>query len=525
MPKICSMMSHRSIQCSLAASMACSIAMTSFGFAQIAPPTSAQAAATPSTIDILKDRPDRPAQSALLGGHFESAAAGISFHTPIDCRQVRGNGEEIARFIDEKKSWELVAAKTVTKEPLPLTAAEKFKSSGLLEIVVSQIRNSNPGAEILREDVTNVNQSKAALIAARLTVGTQRKLLQQVIIQSSDRLYYTIALTSPAGKKPTDESEADPGEKLAVDTFSELVDSIKLMDLAAVRADQDERLFRTRAFYVSLTPARIKQALVPEQWLRLVRDGKDVGYTYIIEEADAQGASQGVKVGVRSRTMPDANTQVDGETWYFVSFDRRHETWSNLAAAEDRKTANKSNMSEIGASDAITKNVLNNNLQIGVANDPRQPAVEAIDLYDLTVTKAGKQTNSAPLKMRLPPYYLPQALGHLLPRLVPLNAPKTYMFYTYVSEQGRVMARYVDVGREQSVTLAGQKLNAIPITDRIGLEGSAIIHYMSPQGKYLGSLNADTQLTILPSDGDALQKIWANNINLTRPAVPDQPAK
>ncbi|HEX8524977.1 MAG TPA: hypothetical protein VF669_22190 [Tepidisphaeraceae bacterium] len=482
-----------------------------------APPASAQASAAPQPLDILKDRPD-----ALpgAGSRFESAAAGISFDVPAGMSQMKKNGEEIVRYADEKRNWELIAAKSVTKEPIPLTAGGQFQRSGIMELVVSQIKGSNPGTDIARQDVIDLGPNKAGMIAARFTVGTQRRLLQQVVVQANDQLYYTVTLTSRAARKDADEGEADPEEQAAVEAFNAIVDSIKLSDLGAIRQDQEDRVIRTRALFVSLTPDRVKTALVPEQWLRLLKDGKDMGYTYVIEEPDTQGAAQGIKIGMRSRTRPDDNTQADGETWYFMSFDRRHETWSNLAFVQDKKTGGKTNMSEIGSSDATVKRVFNPKLPTGVIDDDKQPPVDEITTYDLTVTKAGKTTNTAPLKMRLPPFYLPQALGHILPRVVPLATPKTYMFYMYVSDQNKVMTRYVDVGQPQNVNIMGQAVQAIPITDRIGLEGSPVTHYMSPQGKYLATINPEQHTTIVPSDADTLQKIWAN-ANLTRPPVPD----
>ena len=483
----------------------------------------------PSPLPVLQNRPDAgPGQ--LLGNSYESMAAGISFRVPAGMLQGKKTGDEIVRFVNEVKNWDLVASRTNTNEPMPLTAGDegKFQRSGLMEIIVGQIKANNPNSEILRgqpagPDVINVGQWQAGIIAARISVGNQRRLLQQVIIQASDKLYYTVTLTSPAAAKKPAEGEEDPGERVAVDTFRELVDSIQLHDLAAVREDQEQRLFRTRALFVNLSPQRIKNAIVPEQWLRITKDGKDVGYTYIIEEPHSEGMADGVKVGMRSRTKPDDNTQVDNESWLFVSFDRKHETWSNLTYIQDRKTNAKSNLSEIGTSDLISTRVLDNG-PVGVKNDPKQPPVKVMDQYDLTVMVAGNRGNQAPLKQKLPPFYLPQAVGHMLPRLVPLNQPKTYMFYTYASDAGKVMARYVDVGREQVVDLGGQRVTAVPVTDRLGLEGSPTVHYLSPAGKYLGSINAQSKLAILPSDADTLQKLWANNANLTRPAPATAPA-
>jgi len=126
------------------------------------------------------------------------------------------------------------------------------------------------------------------------------------------------------------------------------------------------------------------------------------------------------------------------------------------------------------------------------------------------------------VERRLPPFYLPQAMAHLLPRVLPRWEPKGYLFASYVTDQHEVAKRYVDVGDEQEVTLGGQKVRAIPIKDRIGLEGSVTTHYVSPQGAYLGSVNEDSKLTILPTDRATLEKMWAN-ANLTRPADVEPP--
>jgi hypothetical protein len=57
----------------------------------------------------------------------------------------------------------------------------------------------------------------------------------------------------------------------------------------------------------------------------------------------------------------------------------------------------------------------------------------------------------------------------------------------------------------------------VPVTDRVGVEGSVTTHYMGTDGKYLGSENPDTGITVLPSDEATLLGIW-KDADLTRPA-------
>jgi hypothetical protein len=95
------------------------------------------------------------------------------------------------------------------------------------------------------------------------------------------------------------------------------------------------------------------------------------------------------------------------------------------------------------------------------------------------------------------------------------------------------MARYVDVLKEQEVTFNGQKIRAVPIRDRITWEGPITTHYVSTDGKYLGSestllsrVNGQekrSKITVVPTDAATLSKIWVDP-NLTEPSKPkDEP--
>ena len=90
------------------------------------------------------------------------------------------------------------------------------------------------------------------------------------------------------------------------------------------------------------------------------------------------------------------------------------------------------------------------------------------------------------------------------------------MFASYASDRREVMTRYVDVGREQDVDLGGKKVRAIPVADRIGLQGSVTNHWVGHDGKYLGSTNKESGTTLLPTDAATLEKLW-QDADLSRP--------
>jgi len=207
---------------------------------------------------------------------------------------------------------------------------------------------------------------------------------------------------------------------------------------------------------------------------------------------------------------------VDSESWMFCAYDRRNESWSSIALVDDPK-AGRTHLSELGVSTMRKKPIPDKGSVLKDGNK----GITVTDDYVLSVTQFGKSATPEPVTQQLVPWYLPQALGHLLPRLLPRNEQKTFLFGSYVSQQGKVMSRYIDVGREETFTIDGQNVRAIPIRDRIGLEGSITTHYVSADGKYLGSVNPDSHVTVLPTDAATLEKLW-KDANLTRPGAVEE---
>jgi hypothetical protein len=287
----------------------------------------------------------------------------------------------------------------------------------------------------------------------------------------------------------------------------------------------------------NLTPERLKSSLVPEQWLRIVRQEdngvwRDIGYQYVAQEIqerrggrNAVGESA-VYVGIRTRVIPGGPTKpfprIESTANHWTSVDRREETWSKLTAHDDGKPKTAQNpwfkVTEFGNSKFVTDRIAANREMIapGAPDDPNQGPVVVKDAYNLTVHHATSRGDFTPIERPLPPFYMPQALGVILPQLLPPKEAKTYMIASYVSDAREVMLRYIDVLPEQEVSLVGRRIRAVSIKDRVGLEGSAWTHYVSPAGRYMGSDNKDTKTAILVSSEETLRRLW-KDADLRRP--------
>jgi hypothetical protein len=469
-----------------------------------------------------------PAGTELLGPPFQSYAAGIAFRPPAGSKQITRGGisDEIVQFIQDEKKWMLKVSQIQLREPAPLVAKpdkDNPTGIGLLDATAERLKADIAGLQILRNDVIHVGDAEVGMITSRYTQNLSSILSQKALVRGGPRLYYLFDLTSPAPHDGT--MDADPNVRQAVETFSAVLESIRLIDRSALKQDQDDRLYRTRALMTGFSEPNLRKALVPEQWLRLIRDGKDFGYLYIVEEVardlpragartERAAGPEGVLVGIRSRSFPEPQVKVDAESWMFVTFDRRTEHWATQAVVEQPGGVRDST-SELGVSMRRIRAVKDANVTEG----PNR-GMSTTEEHFLEVTRFTRAVSSEPVRRDLPPFYLPMAMGHLLPRLVPLDQPKTYLFASYESESQQVALRYIDVGRETEVTLDGKRQRAVPISDRIGLEGAPNIHYMSPDGKYLGSVNEQAGVTMLPSDARSIEALWKDAI-LTRPADVD----
>jgi hypothetical protein len=539
----------------LAALLASATTFVGIARAQTAPPAPA-----PTGEPLLPGRPDRDlsvgAEAVALGPAFESMGAGISVRPPQGGRVIRRPGEaEFVRWVYEKDNSAFSVSTRTLKRATSLTTADLpgAPDPGMLEQATDDLKRGNPGAQVVRKDTTNVGEHPVGMLAARYSLGTQSFLMQQAIVQASELSYHTITYVTPGLPPATPEdAPVDPREQSAVDTFAAALDSVKLLDRSKVRQDQDDRLFRTRSFFVNLNPRKIEAALVPEAWLRVIKDGKDVGYVYTVEELSTLGGKPGVKIGLRSRRFDEQGRQVDAEAWLQMTTDHKHEKWSRVSTTveplpkdaptnptptdptptnstpTDPKTGKplspkRSNAYEIGVSDLATKPVAN-------APPPGEAigggaGMRMVDEYPLTVKYAGSTGAPEPVERMLPPWYAPQALSYFLPRLLGATGEqKTYLFATFVPERREVMMRYLDVLPERQTSLAGQSIRAVRVQDKMGVDGFVTTHFVSLQGAYLGSETRypdddgnDVTIAIVPTTADQLQRLW-DGANLSRPA-------
>ena len=510
----------------------------------------------------------------LLGPKFTSHVHGIEFRPPRDCTRIDKTApDSIVEFDRDDYNWQLKVWSVRLQRSLTLSVhKDQFgtEQDGVMEITLANIKRQSPDVEVLRDEVINVGRVRVGIIAVRYeTAAHDRRFTQQAIVEApdaDDRLYYFLDLSGPGKPQLESNDVVNPAEKLAYDTFGQVVDSIVLLDRTNLVDFQRQSLYGTMGLFVlwnADNSAMVRSALLSEQYRRIIKDGQDVGYQHVVEEFEPNTKSPEssiLKIGVRSHLSSAPSQQSPGqalssrgqaiwdtETWMFSSADRKHEHWKTAARCTDDRGRLIDSYSQVGVSDEQTKAFAiqprptpdgsllpeerdNNALRGGPLG---QGNVDIESRRTLEVNTTHQTTQLNPFHLDVPVFYVPQAFSYLLPEILPLK-PKSYMFATFVPNTpdsspaaaiGNVMARYVEVLPIRHVKFRGQEFDAVPITDKITLDGPVTTFYLSIDGKFLGSTasipagDLTTTLEVVPTDVQTLGHIW-NRPDLSAPNEP-----
>jgi len=520
------------------------------------PPTSHAAAP--------EDAPDtQPSIHAtdLLGPIFSSQVHGISFRPPLNSVRIdKSAPDSIVEYDLDAYNWQLKAWSVRLQRSLPLTIhKDQFgdPQDGVMEVTLANIKQQSPDVQVLRNEVITVGRVRVGMLAVRYeTAAHDRRFTQQAIFEAPDadhRLYYFLDLTGPGKPELEPDDITNPAEKLAFDTFKQVVDSTVLLDRSAIADFQKQSLYASMGLFVIWTGnnyAMLRNGITPDQYRRVLGDGQDIGYEHIVENFEPNDRSPEesiLRIGVISHMANTPGRTWDTQTWMFSSVDRAHEHWKTAARCTDPRAQILDSYSQVGVSDEQTKayalqpaeNPDGSLLPEGeTAAQPAGPLgqgnvdIETRRSLEVTTTHGNMQLN--PFRIDTPAFYIPQAFSFILPELLPPK-PKTYMFATFVastpqnssaSTPGDVMARYLEVLPAQHVTFHGQDFDAIPVTDKITLDGPITTTYLNDQGKFLGSTTTvpdgdkSTTIEVIPSDSETIGHIW-NQPDLTAPAAPE----
>ena len=488
----------------------------------------------------------QPAEVSKEPIQYRSVEHGVQVMMPPGQLVQSGDPETLATVVNPDTGWRFELRKVSLNTPAQLRTIELNTGGqrvGLLDMLAQDTVSKLEEANELRRSMIPLGDADAGLFIIHHLNGQLAFLQQMALIQATPRLYYQLSLLSPA-PKDVDKLSEDENTAKAIEAFQSAIDSFSTVDQTALLEDQQRRLVETRALFVNLTsPGRIGRATMPEQWLRLRKDGKEIGYVQRLEQpADSlpnlesrekaqpgdPTTSDGVRIGQRTVFRTDGG-DVRRLSWSFSTNDMARSDFREWSLLEDPNAQedvnNPLNQGPAPVTQALMVGQVRERYVPQRTANPAFPAVEREEFVSrrrLTVTlSVDGLPQSDQTVQELPVFYVPQAIELMLPKLVAPWGEKEYMVAVYAPQKREVWSQYIDVsgarelpvpdGSAEQVTRENRVVITVKI--KLGVSGDVTTHYIDAESyHWLGSVNEDTGIEVLPTNLETLQKLWQGSV-------------
>jgi len=266
----------------------------------------------------------------------------------------------------------------------------------------------------------------------------------------------------------------------ANNTFKDMLKSVRLTDPQELAKARALRIQNAKVWLDSIDSAQVKSAMVPKQWLRIVKGDKDVGYLRIEHFDEDKHVPPGNSVHVQSRIV-EGNSIYETEGSYFEADDRSVEFWTITTTRKSETT---------------------------VTHNPDAPPQPDIDNWRQTGLRDGDRievsqetpTNIKSFPWTKPPVaYLSQVDLFVLPALLPHDQPTELTFYAF-----NAISRKLSLRTLRIEPLAG---GGYRVHDRPTLDRAEQVATYDHNGKLLKRKMPDGR-TYLATTSQELKRIW-----------------
>jgi len=405
-------------------------------------PASSPSQAKPPT---LKFPLEADAVVAELDQRHVNAISGYSFCPPVKTQRLREytSASRVSWIRIQEKTGALIWALSVYQNQVAVDK-ENVDPNVLAKVLAGRLRQQER-FDVEKHELGKVGHLRAIHFRGRTGIDWERQTW--VVTQPGNFLVFRIA--GPA--------ELD---KRLDGLLDKCLETLRLIDVKEVRQNRRNDLAAGAGALGPVTADKLAAAIRPEaQWYLLTYQGKNAGFMRVVESARPLSGVEGY--AVRAWTMvevPKLPVRLLRREM-FVSQDRKVERWlDQWQTGGDKKAEN-------GAETGL---VQDDRLVCEV--DPGGGQKMQVHEYDLR-DKAD--------------YYLPRALGMLLPRLVDLGKPAGYAFVTYNGAKNAFEIRSFAVVGPASVMMGDAQVQAVKVTDRSSDDVEPATVYLSPAGDLL----------------------------------------
>ena len=402
------------------------------------------------------------ADTTLLGTkRWREHSHGVSLLPPLGSRLISQTADDaITRIVgDTGYSINLYIKKS----------SVDLAIQSLIPKAIHQLGSVYPSAIILQQNALHLRGRPGAVIYFKIPDKKRGDwVMGQAFIQLDPRTFVMLKL------------EADHQRFQEVqEVYEAVVHSVEVQDPKELDQQRAQQISNGQAWLKQLTPARLRQTIRPEEWLRIVENNQDIGYMCIKNKTDASMGLPGVRIDIQTRIFLGPNIY-DSTSNFFASDDGTQEFWSIRTTARPTQPA-------LAKKNNVPPNI-NSWAETGVRSNNK-----------ITVSLERPSGVEKHEWQQPPQGYLSQIKVHLLERLVGNQEHEAMGFYAYHPNSQKIVYRTASVQTTPEGTIA--------IHARPSPEQDEYITYYSPDGKFIKRLLPGGR-SILPATKKELAVKW-----------------
>lgn len=420
-----------------------------------------------------------PAADEWLADPYVDGTYGYSIQPPNGWQVLRQRVPErrgvtllqMSQRVAPSMTQEIVLKQTSTTQKTPMEDMLKRISSAL-ELEFSDV-------SILSQQTQQIAGRPGAVLAASFQRDGIKRLRIEALIESNPQTYYVLLYNGPFQLR----AKSEP-------LFYRVLGSINLLSNKVDEAEMKVALEDGIKLLKSLDAEKLQKAIVPEEFLKLERDGRTIGFVAVYQAKGDWEGRHGVRIRERGWTFESDGRARRLQNSMFISNDLKDERWKTSITTLVPAAANRPDYLEVALEEGLRNGkVLLTNQTYSM--DSPALANPALDVPDT---------------------YAPRAIIRMLPRLLGDPARKRKLaFVTFDHVRAGMVARVVDCQGEVHDSGVHSARGVFRLDDREGLAADPTQLFVDSTGQTL--LVKAGPVTMTPVDGQELERLFGPRID------------
>ncbi|MFH1417773.1 MAG: hypothetical protein ABII12_05735 [Planctomycetota bacterium] len=385
-----------------------------------------------------------------------------------------------------RMTYQLAAGREQGISVQQMLMVDEIPMSEMVQRISHAMELESSNVKILSQQTQRIAGRPGAVLTAAFWQGGFEHLRLQAVVEASPRTYFILVYTGPVELR----ADIEP-------LFHLVLGSFRLLGGQLGEKEMKAALSAGATWLATLDEGKLRQALVPQQFLQVRLDDRVVGVVSIQQEAYTRERrvgkhvqrEPGIRIRERGWTFHEDGRAVRTQTAMFVSSDLLTERW---------KTSVTTLLPADGAMPPRLENTWEEGLRSG----------------DVLLTSQARSLGEPPKQneaIRVPKTYISRLFVRLLPRLLDdLAKPRHLAFTTFDHQRTDLIVRVVELKGQDTRPDRRFGGKAYRIDEREGSAGEPSSLFFDETGRLL--MIRTGNLTMLSSDRDDLERQFADRI-------------